>query len=144
MNSPTPPKSYPLTGEVATVKLDGSGNGTARWSPGAAGAPGSGVGAPRRGGYSVDVAGAAVAVAIVSPNTQILNEAQCSVYLSRGIQSATATDFLAQTFTGSHGDTCTISQNLVPQDWITAVWSGGDAGALATLTVMGTANPPGA
>jgi hypothetical protein len=139
----SPIQSYPLTNEVATVILNGSGNGTARWSPGAAGAPGSGVGAPRRGGYSTDVDGVAVNVAPAPGNPSIINEAQCSVYLSRGVQSATPSDFQGQTPSGSHGDTCTLGQRLVPQDWITAVWTGGDAGALATLTIIGTANPPG-
>jgi hypothetical protein len=141
MSSPAIP--YPLVGEQAIVTLDGSGNGTARWSPGAAGSPGSGVGAPRNSGYTVTVIGVAVSVAPAPGNPAIVNESLCSVFLSWGIQSATASDFVGQTFTGSHGDTCGISQTVKPQDWITAKWTGGDAGAIATMRILGTANPPG-
>jgi len=131
------PASYQLNGETRSVTLDGSGNGTARWTPGAPGAPGSGVGAARQGGYSTDVTGVAVKV-----STNVL-EAGCSVYVSYGIQSANPDNFLGSTFTGSTGDTCSMSEHLVPQDWITAVWTGGDPGAIATMRILGTANPPG-
>jgi hypothetical protein len=139
----TTPSPYPLIGETASVVLNGAGAGTARWTPGAAGSPGSGVGAARYGGYSVSVAGVAVAVAPAPGNPAIILEAQCSVYLSWGIQSATANDFQSQTIRGSHGDTDSINQTLKPQDWITAVWTGGDPGATATMTIQGTVNPPG-
>jgi hypothetical protein len=139
----TTPSPYQLIGEIATVTLNGSGNGSARWTPGAAGAPGSGVGIARRSGYSVNVLGVAVSVAPVAGNPAIVNEAQCSVYLSYGVQSATANDFQGQTLTGSHGDTDSLNVTIQPQDWITAVWTGGDAGAVATLRILGTVNPPG-
>jgi hypothetical protein len=143
MASPAPLQSYPLAGETATAVLNGSGNGTARWTPGAAGSPGSGVGISRQGGYTVNVAGVAVSVAPAPGNPAIINEAQCSVYVSYGIQSATANDFHGQTPSGSHGDTDSMSAVLRPQDWITATWSAGDAGALATMRIIGTVNPPG-
>jgi hypothetical protein len=139
----TTPQPYQLEGEQAQVTLNGSGNGTARWTPGAAGSPGSGVGIPRTSGYSVSVTGVAVSVGIATGNTKIINEAQCSVFISYGVQSATALDFQGQTGTGSHGDTDSMSQTLRPGDWITAVWSGGDAGAVATMRILGTVNPPG-
>jgi hypothetical protein len=143
LQTPAGVSSYPLVGETASVILNGSGNGTARWTPGAAGAPGSGVGASRQGGYTVDVDAVAVSVAPATGNPAIVKEAQCSIFVSYGIQSATASDFQGQTITGSHGDTDTISTTLRPQDWITAVWTGGDAGAIATMQILGTVNPPG-
>lgn len=137
------PSPYPLIGETASTTLDGSGNGTARWTPGAAGAPGSGVGASRYSGYSVDITGVAVSAQPLPGKTAPVNEAQCSIYISYGVQSATPADFQGQTITGSTGDTDSITANLKPQDWITAIWKGGDVGVLATLQVLGTVNPPG-
>jgi hypothetical protein len=139
------PSSYALVGETRSVVLNGSGNGSAMWTPGQAGAPGSGVGASRSSGYTVDVTAVAVSVAPAPGNTAIINQAQAALYVSYGIQSATPSDFQGQTPTGSTGDTDTLTGNaaLRPGDWITVKWSGGDAGATATMQVMGTVNPPG-
>ena len=123
--------------ETATVKLDGSGNGTARISPGQAGAPGSGVGAGRNSGLRWNVSGVAVSVL-----TKVA-EATASCFISYGIQSATPNDFQGQTQTGSTGDTCTVNATLRPGDWITVTWAGGDAGAMATMRVFGTLDLPG-
>lgn len=135
---PTPAiQPYQLTDETATVILDGSGNGSAAITPGAP-SPGGGVGVGRNSGLTWDVVG--VAVSVSSAN----NQAQCSAYVSYGIQSQTPYDFQGQTATGSTGDTDTLTATLKPGDWITAVWKGGDPGAIATMRVLGTVNPPGA
>jgi hypothetical protein len=136
MTNPSP-APYQLDGVVATVKLNGSGNGTAKITPGAAGAPGSGVGAGRQSGLSWDIIGVAVQVA-----TNVL-EATANCYISYGIQSAGQADFVGQTQTGSTGDTGSFTAHLLPGDWITVVWTGGDANALATMRILGTVNPPG-
>jgi len=128
--------AYQIKGERATVTLDGSGNGTARISPGAP-SPGGGVGVARNSGLTWSVSGIAVSV-----STNNL-EAQASAYISYGIQSATQDDFVGSTITGSTGDTCTLDAELKPGDWITVIWKGGDAGATATFRVLGTVNPPG-
>lgn len=123
--------------ENVTVTLDGSGNGTARISPGQAGAPGSGVGASRNCGLKWNVTGVAVSVATHTA------ESQAKCFISYGIQSATPLDFQGQTQTGSSGDTCTVGASLRPGDWITVTWTGGDPGALATMRVFGTLELPG-
>jgi hypothetical protein len=132
----TPAASFPLN-ENVQVKLDGSGNGTARVSPGQAASPGSGVGAGRNSGLTWDLAGIAVSVA-----TNTL-EAQAQAYVSYGVQSAGAADLQGQTQEGSTGDTCTVTATLRPGDWVTVKWTGGDAGQVATMRVFGTVNPPG-
>src|ERR1700689_705093 len=126
----TTPDPGPLH-ESAKVTLNGSGNGTARISPGQAGAPGSGGGASRNSGLLWNVTGIGVSVA-----TNV-KEAQCSAYISYGIQSATPDDFQGQTQTGSTGDTCTVNASLRPGDWITVVWAGGDAGQGETGGILG-------
>jgi len=123
--------------ESVSIRLNGSGNGTARISPGQPGAPGSGVGASRNSGFRWSVAGVAVSVAT---NT---NEAQAACYISYGVQSAGPLDLQGQTQTGSTGDTCTVSANLRPGDWVTVTWTGGDPNALATMRVFGTLELPG-
>lgn len=132
MSTPTQPLH-----ETAHVTLNGSGNGTARISPGQPGSPGSGVGAQRNSGLLWNVTGIAVSVAT---NTK---EAQASAYISYGIQSATPDDFQGQTQTGSTGDTCTVNATLRPGDWITVTWTGGDASQIATARIFGTVQPPG-
>ena len=140
---PTPSvQPYQLTDETATVILDGSGDGETMITPGAP-SPGGGVGVGRNSGLTWDVVGVAVSVAPLAGHTQPVNQAQCSVYVSYGIQSATAYDFQGQTATGSSGDTDTLTATLKPGDWITAKWTGGDPGTIATMRVLGTVNPPG-
>jgi hypothetical protein len=77
----------------------------------------------------------------VSAATNV-NEAQATIYFSRGIQSTSPTDALGQTATGSSGDTYSNAFTARPGDWITVKWSGGDAGAIATMTVKGSVNIP--
>lgn len=134
-------QAYPLDDSV-TIRLDGSGNGVAKWTPGqtASNVANAGGAAPgRNSGFSASVTGVGVSVAA---NTK---EATAACYVSFGIQSATPSDFQGQTQTGSTGDTCTINTgNLRPGDWITVTWTGGDASQLATMKIFGTVNPPGA
>ena len=132
----TTPSPYQLN-ENASVTLDGSGNGTARISPGQPGAPGSGVGAGRNSGLTWDLAGVAVSVA-----TNV-SESEAACYISYGIQSNGPQDFQGQTQQGSTGDTCTVTASLRPGDWVTVKWTGGDPGEIATMRVFGTVNPPG-
>lgn len=141
MTTPSPnvqPTQYQLV-ESVTVVLNGSGNGTARWTPGlrASGANAGGASPGRNSGYSVSLTSVAVSVA-----TNVA-EAVAKTYVSYGIQSATSYEFIGQTQLGSTGDTCTITATLRPGDWVTSVWSGGDAGVVATMTVQGSATPPG-
>lgn len=135
----TPSQDFNLN-DSASVTLDGSGNGVARWTPGqsASGvANAGGAGPGRNSGYSATVTGVAVSVA-----TNVA-EAACSVFVSFGIQSTTANDFQGQTQAGSTGDTCTVNTGpLRPGDWVTAKWTGGDAGQLATAKIFGTVSPP--
>jgi hypothetical protein len=134
-------QSFSLNDSVS-VKLDGSGNGTARWTPGlsATGVANAGGAQPgRNSGYTAGVTGVGVSVA-----TNVA-EAQASCYVSFGVQSSGPNDFQGQTQTGSTGDTCTINTgNLRPGDWVTIKWTGGDANALATMKLFGTVNPQGA
>jgi hypothetical protein len=123
--------------ESASVVLDGSGNGTARISPGQPGAPGSGVGASRNSGLRWNVSGVAVSVL-----THVA-EAVAKCFISYGIQSSTPADFQGQTQTGSTGDTCTVNATLRPGDWVTVTWAGGDPGVTATMRVFGTLDLPG-
>ena len=127
---------YQLTDETASVILDGSGNGQVSITPGAP-SKGGGVGVGRNSGLTWDVTGVAVSV-----TTQV-KESQCSVYLSYGILDASSASFQGQTATGSTGDTDTLTATIRPGDWITAKWTGGDAGAVATMRILGTVNPPG-
>lgn len=123
--------------ESVTVVLDGSGNGTARISPGQPGAPGSGVGASRNSGLMWDVSSVSVSVATNA------SEAKASCYVSFGIQSTTPNDFKGVTLLGSTGDTCTVNETLRPGDWITVIWAGGDPNQVATMRVAGSITPPG-
>lgn len=110
--------TVPIVPGVATVVLNGSGNGTAKvgpigtretWSP---------------------------AVASVSVSTNV-NEALCRIYIG---DSVSAANYIDGTLSGSTGDsTGNVSGCQVPLGWyVWAVWSGGDAGSVATLNVTGT------
>jgi hypothetical protein len=127
---------YPVHEEVS-VTLDGSGNGTARITPGQP-ARGGGVGAGRNSGLSWDL------TAINVRASTFTNDASAVAYISYGIQSSSQADAVAQTVSGSSGDTATLTAHLIPGDWITVVWTGGDPGAIATMRITGSVNPPGA
>lgn len=103
--------------EQASITLDGSGNGTARVGPLTA----------REVWYPTN---ASVKVATAT------SEAGCSMYAGL---SATSENFRDQTFTGSSGDaTGKILGKMPKGNYVWAVWSGGDPGAIATLVVTGT------
>lgn len=103
--------------QSATVTLDGSGDGTARVGPLSA----------REVWYPANVHVSA------STNT---NEAQCSIYAG---DAAIAQYFRDGTFSGSSGDaTDRVSADAIKVgSYVWAAWTGGDAGAVATLTVTG-------
>lgn len=133
----TTPQAQPQLYEQASVKLNGSGNGTAKLSPGQPGSPGSGVGAGRNSGYAWNVTGIAVSVATA------VDEATAYAYISYGILSNGPGDLQGQSQTGSTGDTCTVNANLRPGDWVSVRWAGGDPNQIATMRVFGTVILPG-
>lgn len=108
----------PIVPGVATVVLNGSGAGTARLGP---------VG-------SREVWSPAVASVSVATNVA---EAQCKIYVG---DSVIPGNYVDGTLSGSTGDsTDRVSASQLPLGWfIWAVWSGGDAGSVATLNVTGT------
>ena len=139
MATPASPASsippYPITDSIA-VTLDGNGNGAAKITPGMV-SPGGGVGAARNSGYSWDITGTYVSV-----STDVL-QASAVTYISYGIQSTSPSEAVGNTAIGSSGDTGTFNAHLLPGDWITTVWTGGDPGSIATMKITGTVNPPG-
>jgi hypothetical protein len=109
----------PLKGQSNSVTLNASGNGTAKIGPISS----------RETWYPAN--------AHVSANIgQVTNEAQCIVYVGDGVGP---NNFRDGTLSGSSGDTTdAIGNDVIKQgQYVFAVWSGGDAGALATLTVTG-------
>jgi hypothetical protein len=104
--------------ESASVVLDGSGNGTARVGP-------TGHGQTWH-----------PAVASVRVNTNTL-EAQVAIYVG---SSATSDNFADATYTGSSGNSSdSVSATEVRLgSYVWAVWTGGDPGSQATLTVTGS------
>lgn len=101
-----------------TVVLNGSGTGTAKIGP--------------SGAFETwQAQAAAVSVATNSA------EAQCRIYLG---DSAIAPNFVDSTLSGSTGDSTgrVSARPLRLGDYIWAVWTGGDPGAVATLNVTGT------
>lgn len=110
--------TVPIMPGVATVTLNGSGDGTANvgpvgpnevWSP---------------------------ATAAVSVATNV-NEASCKIYIGPEVAPQY---FIDGTLSGSTGDsTGMVGGSILPLGWfIFAVWSGGDADQVATLNVNGT------
>jgi hypothetical protein len=79
------------------------------------------------------VSGASV---IASTN---INEASAYVYSApAGPFSVQGAQLLGATDTGSSGDSFGPARDIYLGQIITAIWQGGDAGAVATLTVWGT------
>lgn len=109
--------SVPLN-QTAVVVLDGAGGGTASIGPISA-----------REVWHPDVISVKA-----STNT---DEAQCQIYVG---DSATQPNFIDGTYSGSSGDASDrAASTLIRVGWkVFATWSGGDAGATATLTVTGT------
>jgi hypothetical protein len=148
VTSPAAPASYPLNTDTYQAILNGSGNATIQIQPGAAASPGSGVGASRRGGFSWDVQAIVPSVNPLPANPGVVKSCLVSVYVSFGIQQATPSALvgnttLPTTATGPSSEPCLFPGNLVPGDWITVTFTGGDAGAIATVRIFGQANPPG-
>jgi hypothetical protein len=113
--------------ENIQVKLDGSGNGSAKISPYGA----------RHSGLTWEIDAVAVSVA-----TNV-KESQCSVYISYGNIQSDPTTLVGTTITGSTGDTCGVNQNIRPGDWVIVKWTGGDANQVATARVTGIIYPMG-
>jgi len=106
--------------ENATVILNAFGDGTAQLGP-----HGHGV------EWRPDVASVKT-----NQTPPINNEATCQIYVGH---APTADNFVDSTFTGSSGDASgNVRVHLRVGSSIFAVWHNGDAGAQATLTVVGT------
>lgn len=110
----------------ASVTLDGNGDGTAAIGPGLP-------------GVSWQPATIAVQVGLAPGEDEIISEAQCNVYL--GI-APVAGSLLGATSTGSTGDSTDCSATVWPGQELIAVWSGGDPGAVATMSIFGTKTVP--
>jgi len=108
-------RQLPLNVKAYAV-LDGSGNGTAEIGPLSPGEVWSGM------TVSVKVAANA-------------KEATCSIYSGA---AATPAYFADATTWGSTGDSTGNVRDVRVGGSVFAVWSGGDAGAQATMTVSGT------
>jgi hypothetical protein len=144
---PAIPATAPLN-EIFQQKLDGTGGATISIQPGAAASPGSGVGASRRGGFSWDTQAIVPSVFPLAGNPGVVKSCLVSVYVSLGIQQAQQAQLvgnstLPATASGPSSEPCLYPGNLKPGDWITVTFAGGDIGAIATVRVFGTSNPPG-
>lgn len=107
-------RRVPLNLEV-TVTLDGSGNGTAQLGP--------------RIGQRWNVTNAAVTI----PNA--VKVPQASWYAGG---AATPGNFVDGTFTGNLDATGRIANfTITSGNYVFAVWTGGDPGAQATLSILG-------
>jgi hypothetical protein len=103
--------------ESATVKLNGTGAGTAKVGPISA----------RETWYP--------GVAAVSANANPTNESRCNI----SVGDVNTLRFVDGTVSGSSGDnTGKIASSVIRcGEFVWAVWSGGDANQMATLTVTG-------
>ena len=106
----------------ASVVLDGSGNGSVQLGPQIA-------------GTSWQPAAAGVLVAPVSSAVV----SQFKLYLGQPQPQ----NFLGGSYTGDN-NSAGLSVTLYPGQVITGVWTGGNPGATATLTLSGTQSIPGA
>jgi hypothetical protein len=108
--------TVPILPGAATVVLDGSGGGKVKLGPAGA-----------REVWDPDSASVSV-----SSNVK---EAQCRIYVG---DSPVPASFRDGTLSGSTGDSSGRVGGPVKVGWfVWAVWSGGDAGAVATLNVTG-------
>lgn len=103
--------------ETAVIILNGSGAGTAKVGPtNAYGAPWN------------------VISASVRANANPTNEAMCTLYAG---PDTSQPNFRDTSFTGSSGDgSDKVAGPLLQNNFVFAVWSGGDANVQATLTVV--------
>lgn len=113
-------RTQPFT-RTASVVLNGSGNGTASIGP----------------TITNEVWTVAVAAVSASSNT---NEAICKTYAGAAVSAST---FVDGTTWGSTGDsTSSFGAPVYSGQRVFAVWTGGDAGAVATLVINGTRQVP--
>lgn len=103
--------------ENASVTLNGSGAGTARVGPLSA-----------REIWYPD------SVSVSTNQTTIVSDAQCQIFVG---DQAIQQNFRGSTFTGSSGDSETLTGTVKTGQYVWAVWTQGDAGALATVVVIG-------
>jgi hypothetical protein len=112
----------------ASVVLNSSGNGQVSLGPTATGET-----------WQVT----SIAVATNQGANNVTNDAQCAIYLGA---IATVGQLIDTTLTGSSGDqtdsAASVGDIFVGQV-VTAVWTGGDTGASATMSIFGTRNIPG-
>lgn len=107
--------AVPLS-ESQPVTLNGSGNGTAKLAP----------------AFGETWSPSTVSVKASSS----IKEAQCRIYLGTDTSDA---NFVDGTLSGSTGDsTDRVTGPVRLPNCIFAVWTGGDAGAQATLAVLGS------
>lgn len=107
--------------ETTSVTLDGSGAGTAQVGP-------RGMGTT----WLPEVVSVKTSTATKVPT--------CRVYAGA---AATDGNFVDGTYSGSQNATDNVKgQKVYPGFYVWAVWSGGDAGATATLSVTGTKELP--
>jgi hypothetical protein len=115
-------RTVPLN-ETQSVTLNGSGAGTVKIGP---------------VGHAVTWSPAVASVSCVpSPPT---NEAQCKIFVG---EDTTQRNYRDGTFSGSSGDaTDKVAGTIRMGKFVWAVWTGGDPGASATLTLSGEAMIP--
>jgi hypothetical protein len=102
----------------ATTVLDGSGNGTVRLGP-------------RNAGERWLVTGASVSVTR-SDGLNAVNEPTFKMYRKDPVAGRT----LGGSYSGSFSTDTSLNPFLMPpNDYVTGVWTGGDAGAVALLTL---------
>jgi len=105
------------TEETAVITLNGSGNGTAKLGP-----------------LSAREAPWYVTSASVKANNSPTNEAVCQLFAG---PDSTQSNFRDATYSGSSGDASDkVAGKLQMNNYVFAVWSGGDANVQATLTVV--------
>jgi len=109
--------------ESAVIRLDGSGGGTAKVGPLTA----------RETWYPSNVT-----VKTTFPGTQTspTKQSQCDIFVGTAATAQYFRDHSVQASTGDASGACSADQLRTGQ-YVWAVWSGGDAGVQATLTVTG-------
>lgn len=109
--------------ESAVIRLDGSGNGTARVGPLTA----------REVWYPSNVS-----IKTTFPGVQTVptKESSCDIFMGQAATSQYFRDNSVQASTGDASGACSADTVRTGQ-YIWAAWKGGDAGVQATLTVTG-------
>lgn len=105
--------------ETAYVTLDGSGNGTAKVGPLSA----------RETWYPQNIA--------VKANSNAVNESQCNVFVGADTSQDNYRDGTVNGSAGDSTDKCNGDAVKCGQ-YVWAVWSGGDANAVAYMVITGT------